>query len=162
MLPNPSGAFLFPNTPNIADFLTFLATSVQIPVAALPYSSPWPGYAFNQAMLTVIRIPVPLGVLYPLAVYNLATAILFAITPDVSGQNYFALKRGPGAGGFNLNAPSTGLVVASSDVSTSVTLVPPTWAAGLTIGQLELAKTPWGREYLSFAQSFGPTIWGVT
>ena len=75
MLPNPSGAFLLPEYPlNIADFLTFLATTVQIPVAALPYSSPWPGYAFNQAMLTVIQIPVAVGVLYPLAVYNLATA----------------------------------------------------------------------------------------
>ena len=56
----------------------------------------------------------------------------------LAGQDYFTQKRGPGPGGFNLNAPSTGLVVASSDVSTSVTLVAPTWAAGLTVTQLEL------------------------
>ena len=52
--------------------------------------------------------------------------------------------------------------MASSDVSTSQSLAQPTWAAGLTIGQLGMMRTPWGREYLSYAQSFGPTIWGVT
>ena len=162
MLPNPSGAFLFPNTPNIADFLTFLATSVQSPATARPYSSPWPGYAFNQALLTVIRTPIAAGILYPLAVYNLATHILFAITPDVAGQNYFSLKRGTEAGGFGLVQPSTGVVVASSDQGTSSTLAQPKWASNITVGQLALMKTPWGREYLTYAQSAGPNVWGLT
>jgi hypothetical protein len=177
-------AFVTPNTPNLTDFLDFLSESVQIPSAALPALSPWPGYAFNQAMLTVVSGPgdsgcwgwppgmVPpnggLGILYTLAVYNCATHLLFMITPDQSGQTYFADARASTTstnfpnGGFGLNTPSMGLVVSASDEATSSTLKTPNWAAGMTIGQLELFQTPWGRAYLSYAQSYGPTIVGLT
>jgi hypothetical protein len=159
---DPNGGFLFPTTPNIVDFLTFLGTSVQIPPTALPPSSPWPQYALTQAIALVLQPPYVPGITYTLAVYNCATHLLFTIAPDQPGQNYFTSKRGPGAGGFNLIAPSTGVVVASSDESTSTTLAQPKWAAGLTVGQLGFYKTPWGRDYLSYIQSYGPSIWGLS
>jgi len=152
--------FVTPATPSLVDFKTFLAESVQIPVEALPVDSPWPGYAFDQAMILTPAAGV--GVLYSLAVYNGATAILFMITPDQNGQTYFADARGNGPTGFGLIVPSTGLIAASSDQGTSATLVPPRWADGLTVGQLEFYKTPWGRAYLSYLQSYGETIVGLT
>lgn len=152
------GGFLFPDTPNIVDFLTFLRNSVQIPSAALPGTSDWPQYALTQA--TAIVLSAPLGVLYTLAVYNCATHILYTITPDVAGQNYFSNARSNK--GLGLIAPSTGLVAASSDETTSVTLASPDWAKRLTVGQLQMMKTPWGREYLAYAQSYGPSIVGLS
>jgi len=153
-------AFVTPTTPNLADFNVFLATSVKIPTAALPSDSPWPGYAFAQAMQLTLAIPGVSGLLYTLAVYNCATHILFAITPDQDGQTYFVDARS--SSGFNLINPSAGLVQAASDDGTSSSYKVPDWVSGLTIGQLGFYKTPWGREYLSFIQSYGPTIVGLT
>ena len=174
-------SFVTPSTPNLVDFTTYIETSVQIPTAALPTNDPFIGYAFDIALATCISGPtwcgIPgsttagpsaLGVLYPLAVYNLGVATLFQITPDQPGQTYFADARSSAvsanfpSGGFGLNQVSTGLVVSSSDEGTSATLVAPTWAANLTIGQLQLMKTYWGQSYLDYAQKYGPNIWGVT
>jgi hypothetical protein len=160
--------FATPTNPNLADFVVFLNTSVQIPVVALPVNSPWPGYAFTQAMALVPCYAGVPGIMYSLAVYNCATALLFLITPDQVGQTYFTSARSNAApqggqpGGFALIQPSAGLVASTSDETTSTTLANPDWVKGLTIGQLQFAKTPWGREYLSFIQSYGPTIWGLT
>lgn len=159
--------FVTPLTPNLVDFTTFVETDVQIPTAALPTNSPYLGYAFNQAMLLVIQCSMA-GVLYTLAVYNCATAILFQITPDQSGQTYFADARSnlvstnfPN-GGFGLNLAPLGLVTSAADEGTSSTLKTPDWAAGLTIGQLQFFKTFWGQQYLSYEQSYGPVIVGLT
>jgi hypothetical protein len=165
--------FATPTVPNLPDFWDFLNTSVQIPTAALPTDSPWPGYAFNQALATVLTVPAwgcwppgtnppsnPLGILYTLAVYNLATHLLFMITPDQSGQTYFTNARS--STGYNLISPSMGLVTTTFDQGTGATVASPKWAAGMTIAQLEMYRTPWGRAYLSFAQSYGPSIVGLT
>ena len=162
-----SAGFVTPTTPNLADFLTFLSTSVQIPVAALPANSPWPGYAFTQAQALVPCYAGIPGITFSLATYNCATHQLFVITPDQLGQTYFSGARSNqpqtnSPGGFALIQTSSGLVAATSDEGTSVTLANPDWVKGLTIGQLQFAKTPWGREYLSFIQSYGPSIWGLT
>jgi hypothetical protein len=162
--------FVNPTTPNLPDFLTFLATSVQIPNTALPADSPWPGYALDAAVGLVLMPPCGLptvpGVLYSLACYNCATHILLGITPDQPGQTFFADIRGNNSStippGLGLNIPTTGLVVSSSDQGSSVGLTAPEWAAGLTVSQLQFYKTPWGREYLSWQQSYGPTIVGLT
>lgn len=152
--------FVTPDTPNLADFLTFLATSVQIPVEALPSNSPWPGYAFNQALaLTIPPGALIPGVIYSLAVYNGATHILFAITPDQPGQNYFQNARGTGTGGYGLISPTTGLVSSSSDQNTSQTLAEPVWASQLTVDQLDFYKTPWGRAFLAWNQKYGQNAW---
>lgn len=152
------GGFLFPLVPNIVDFLEFLASSVQIPAAALPATSPWPGYAFKQA-LTLVPL-AGAGILDTLAVYNCATHMLISITPDISGQNWFSRARS--VAGFGLVTLSTGLVAGSSDNGTSVSLATPDWARRLTVGQLGFYKTPWGREYLGYIQSYGPTIVGIS
>ena len=159
--------FATPDSPNLSDFLLFLGT-VQIPVAALPANSAWPGYAFTQAQALVpCDAGIP-GITFSLATYNCATHQLFLITPDQTGQTYFASARSNAApqggqpGGFALIQPSSGLVASTSDESTSTTLANPDWVKGMTITQLGFAKTPWGREYLGYLQSYGSTIWGLT
>jgi hypothetical protein len=163
--------FVTPNTPNLLDFQTWLTTDVQIPTSAWPSGgitvSNYPQYALNQAVALVLNICGVPGFMYTLAVYNCATAILFSITPDTAPSTYFADARStvPSPnfpnGGFGLNQVSTGLVVASSDEGTSVTLTAPTWAADLTVGQLGFMKTIWGRYYLDFIEKYG-TIWGLS
>ena len=159
-------AFATPSTPNLPDFWEFLNTTVQIPTTALPTDSPWPGYALDQALVLVLDPPCGAGILYTLACYNCATHLLLMITPDQPQQEWFANIRGNNSAtlppGLSLNAPTTGLIVATSDESTSATLTAPTWAAGLTVGQLGFFKTPWGREYLGYIQSYGPTVVGLT
>jgi hypothetical protein len=152
--------FTNPTQPNLADFLIFLSNTVQIPSAALPNDSPWPQYALDMAIDLALLPPSSPGISYTLAVYNGATHILFAITPDQSGQVYFTNARG--TGGYGLVQPSTGLVVSSSDQGTSSSLAKPQWAEGLTVGQLEMFKTPWGRTFLTWNQAYGPTIVGLT
>lgn len=153
--------FLTPSSPNLADFLTFLATSVQIPLSALPTGSPWPQYALDHAIaLALLPSCLPSPVMYTLAVYNGATHVLLAITPDQPGQTYFANARAEA--GFGIALPSSGVVSGASDQGTSGSLVQPEWAKGLTISQLQFFKTPWGRELLSWNQSYGPAAWGLT
>ncbi len=154
----PTNGFLWPNQPNIIDFTWWLQTNVAIPAAALPASSPYPQYALWQALQLVLCIPGVAGISYTLAVYNCGTALLFAIAPDVPGSNFFTDKRAE----FNLINPSTGLVSSASDESTSSTLTPPKWVSGLTPGQLDLMKTPWGRFYLDYQSKYGPTVWGLS
>jgi len=157
-------AFITPDTPNLVDFLSFLNESVQIPVSALPVDSPYPEYALKQAIALVLNPPGAIypGVMYSLACYNCATHLVFLITPDQNGQSFFLNARGNNSSatppGFGLNAPSTGLVVSSSDNGTSAGLAQPEWAKGLTVSDLGFFKTPWGRAYLSWNQSYGSTI----
>lgn len=153
-------AFVTPDTPNLADFLTFLSTSVQIPSSALPSGSEWPGYAFNQIMALILQPPGASGITYSLAAYNGATHILFEITPDQAGQTYFADARGKN--GYGLIVPSTGLVNSSSDQGTAQTLATPDWAKDMTVDALEFYKTPWGRQFLAWQQAYGPTVWVLT
>ena len=157
---SPGGGFLLPNQPNIVDFEWFLSNSVQIPPAPLPASSPWPQYALTQALrLTPCG---PGGIMYTLVVYNCATHLLFAITPDVAGQNYFGEKRGAGAGGYGLVNPIAGMVVSTFDQGTGTTVNSPDWAKKMTMGQLDFTRSPWGRYYLNWIQSAGPYPVGLT
>lgn len=155
-----TSTFQNPHSPNILDYLIFLNNQVQIPVNALPPTSPWPQFAFTAAQALVLCIPGVPGILFSVATYNCATHILFGITPDQVGQDFFTQARSNT--GFGLNMPTSGVVQATSDVTTSTTLSAPDWAKGLTVGQLGFYKTPWGREYLAYQQSFGPTIVGLT
>lgn len=153
------GGFVSPNDPNLTDFRNFLATSVEIPGNALPSTSPWPGYALNQALILVPN-DIQVGIIYTLAVYNCATHLLLSITPDQPGQNYFTTARS--RDGFNLINPTTGIIVSTSDNGTSATNTAPQWASELTLSQLGYYKTPWGRAYLEYVQAAGPYVFGLT
>jgi hypothetical protein len=149
-------AWANPNSPNLPDFMLFVYDYMQIDPVYLPNDSPFFGYAFNQAMATVIRAP-RLGFDYTLAVYNCGGHILIRITPDQPQRDFFKGKRVE----YNLLKLSAGVVAGSSDEGTSETLAVPDAIRQLTIGDLQFMKTPWGREYLTFAQDFGG-VFGIS
>ncbi len=95
---------------------------------------------------------------YVMAVYNLGLHHLLAIGQDQANQTYFASKRQA----YNLNSLVAGPVLASGDQATSETLVVPEFFKNLTLSELDLIKTPFGRAYLGYAQMYGPTIVGVS
>ncbi len=62
---------------------------------------------------------------------------------------------------WNISGFVAGVVTSSSDESTSETLLNPEFMKGLTLGNLQNLKTPYGRQYLSFAMDYG-TLWGLS
>ena len=146
-----------PNSPNLPDFILFAQNSMGIDPLYLPSTSPFFGYAFNQAMAVVNNLPANVGIEYTLAVYNCAGHILIKIAPDQTGRTYFQDARKT----YGMLLLSAGVVQSASDESTSESLAVPDAVRQLTIGDLQFLKTPWGRDYLSYAQDFGG-IFGIS
>lgn len=100
--------------------------------------------------------------IYVLAVYNLAGDNLINYAPDPSSPpgdlNYFSLLRTS----FNTNAFVSGVIQSSGDEGTNNSMVVQEAAKNFTLGDLQNLKTPWGRQYLAFAQMYGPSIVGIS
>lgn len=134
------------------------ATSTQSTAEAIAATNQWIVATFGVALRTVNRALAIAGELYGFAVYNLATDRLINWAPDVEGQSYFAgLRRD-----FKISRPALGVATSASDQGTSGTVLNPAFMQNLTLADLQTLKTPWGREYLSFAQQFGPDVWGLS
>ena len=97
------------------------------------------------------------GVGYTLAVYNCGGHVLLEIAPDQDGRSFFQEQRRK----FDLLTFAAGLVQTTSDASTSTVLATSDALRDLTISDLGFMKTPWGRHYVAYNQSFGD-IWGLT
>lgn len=159
----------FPITvkPTLAGFSVWIYSVLGVPAEYLPSDSLFIKYAYNTA--TAIVNPyfqcTP-GPIYLQMVYNLAAHWLVMWTPDVPGEVYKIVGEVPyGYFAFirkqnNMLGFTTGIVSASSDEGTSVSMVVPKQAENLTISQLALTTTPWGRTYLGYAQDFGQN-WGI-
>jgi hypothetical protein len=96
--------------------------------------------------------------IYALAVYNLAGSNLINFAQDQNGKCFFTDMRKE----LNINGFASGVVSAASDEATSVSLVVQEAAKNFTLANLQQLKTPYGRQYLAYAQSYGPTTWGLT
>ena len=154
--------FITPATPNLTDYLTFIRNGLGIGPAFLPDNSLWITTTFNMAMATVnLSLTVASvgtsGNIYTLAVYNFAADRLLNFALDQPGESYFKDTRAA----LGLNSFASGLVAASGDQGTSQTLEVIEAAKRMTITDLAMMKTPYGRAYLDFAQAYGPTIWGL-
>lgn len=132
-------------------------------------SSPWITYAFDQARDLVLipggsapwgfaRGPGSAGIGYTLAVYNCAGHIQIRITPDEDGRTFFKESRAT----FGMLKMSVGLVQATSNVDTSSTFAVPDSLKQLTLSDLGFMTTPWGRDFLSYNQDYGPSVWGLS
>ena len=150
-----------PTTPNLPDYTLFVQNVMGVSVVYLPATSPFLGYAFDRALNLVLQVAAG-GFDYTWAVYNCAGHIQIAITPDqvVSGVGYTYFQDMRKS--LDILLPSFGVVSSSSDESTSTTLATPDALRNLTIEDLGFMRTPWGRTYLSYAQDYGPTIWGLS
>lgn len=144
--------------PTLAGFLLFIRNVMGIPTAALPDTDVQIGYAYNVAISTVLlEIQIADPLIYMLAVYNLAADNLLNWASDQPGQTFFATARKS----YGLNSFVAGVVSSSADNSTADSFQIPTALQGLTLGDLQNLKTPFGRQYLAWAQKYG-TLWGIT
>jgi hypothetical protein len=130
---------------------------MQIPVAALPVNSPNPGYAYNVAESLVNPALNLVPIIYTLAVYNLAGDNLINYCPDQPGQTFFTAARAS----YGCNSFVPGVIGASADEGTSESIITPDFMKTLLMANLQQLKTPYGRQYMAFAQSAG-TLWGIT
>lgn len=149
--------------PTLAGFQAFVTDIMAVPTAALSLTAPAVGFSFNVSMLTVNTDLNFVG-LYAPAVYNLAGSLLLNFAPDGTGTDpkstYFEEARS--SEGYDLIGFSSGVVAASGDQGTSVSLVVPEAYQGLTTDDLQRLKDPYGRQYVAWAQMAGPTIVGLS
>lgn len=155
--------------PNLTDFLAFLRGVVGIETAYLPDNSMAVVYAFQTAMATVspdlVAIPsfpvTPQNpqpwTTYAVAVYNLGADRVINFAPDQDGRTFFADMRKD----LGINTFRAGVVASSGGTGNSQSTLNPEFMKGLTMGDLQNMKTPYGREYLNIAQQIGP-LWGLT
>lgn len=169
--------------PTLSGFLTFIRNVMGISTSVLPDNSPVIPMALAVAMsianpaLRSVALPTVDGAgqtistgqsIYALAVYNLAGDNLInyaqdaSNAPPVEGSSppmaYFAWVRKQ----WNVNGFVSGVVQSSGDEGTNVSLVVQEAAKNFTLANLQQLKTPYGRQYLAFAQSYGPSTWGLT
>jgi hypothetical protein len=124
----------------------------------LPQASIYWCYAFDTAVAVVnLQLQCASALAYMLGIYNLATDNLINWAPDTAPSTFWADLRTK-FGAYNFIG---GTVVSASDEGTSDSLATVESLTNLTIGQLQNLKTPWGRQYLAFAQEVG-SQWGVT
>lgn len=155
-------------TPTLDGFTAWIYDVMGVPTQYLPSTSVVIEYAYNTAYATVNPLfqCVP-GPIYLQMVYNLGGHLLATWAPDVPNLVYETLD-GVQYGYFqwlrkqnNMLGFTTGIVSASSDEGSSVSLVVPDQAKNLTIGQLALTTSPWGRVYLGYAMDVGQN-WGLS
>lgn len=132
--------------------------------ASITVYSPYVGWALNYAIQVALPGPqIGAGLSgfagqYILAVYNLALHQLLKIAQDQPNQSFFTQARAQ----YKIGTLIPGVVMASGDQATSETLVVPEFFKNLTLSELDLVKTPYGRDYLGYAQMYGPSIVGFS
>jgi hypothetical protein len=165
--------------PTLAGFLSFVRNVMGINAATLPDSSIYLGMSLAVALgivnpqLRCICVPqidgadvalnplipgVTVMTIYDMAVYYLAGDNLINFAQDQNGKCFFTDMRKE----LNINGFASGVVSAASDEATSVSLVVQEAAAHFTLANIQNLKTPWGRQYLGLAQSYGRTTWGIS
>ena len=105
---------------------------------------------------------------FALAVYNLAGDNLLNYAqdqpgaPNVKGSKppmpFFAWTRKQ----WNINGFVSGVIQSAGDETTNQSMVVQDAAKAFTLANLQQLKTPYGRQYLAIAQSFGPETWGIS
>lgn len=177
--------------PTLAGFLSFVRNTMGISTTILPDNSAVIGMAFAVALAIVNRALLVVSVpqfdvtgaqlnggglsIYALAVYNLAADNLLNYAHDLPdadivegsgdpddpanpGLPFFAWTRKQ----LNINGFVPGVIESSSDNGTGNSLVVQEAAKNFTLANLQQLKTTYGRTYLAFAQSYGPSTWGIS
>lgn len=171
------------NPPNLADYLGFLRGVVGLPASYLGLANnnvidAATGAVIDSAFAQVTSNPlisqfqlslnIALDIvndqlnfaspdIYTLAVYNLAADRLINFGMDPQGQTVFADARKS----YNVFNSQLGIVVSASDNGTSSAWEVPDFIKNMTLQNLQMLKTPWGRTYLGFAEAVG-TNWGLS
>jgi hypothetical protein len=150
-------------TPTITGYINWIRTIMGVPIEALPDDSPYIPLSYNVSLSFVNEyLYCASSMLYTLAVYNLGGDTLCNITQDDPTapppyNTYWADLRSS----MQINSFTPGLINAANDEDTSAAIMTPANLQNLTLGDMQSLKTPWGRFYLSIAQSVG-TLWGLS
>jgi hypothetical protein len=170
---------------NLTDWLTFIRDVMMVPASVLPDTANIIPLTLDAAelivneVLGVVGAPQLLGAapsatpyasFFPQppsyiawAIYNFAGDRLVnyaaddaTLTPPLN--TYWKDLRAS----YGLNSFTPGFVQSTSDQGSSVGFLIPDWAKTMTPGDLQMMKTPWGRDYITLAMAYGPTIWDLT
>lgn len=144
-------------TPSQAGFTEWVRDFMGVSTGDLPDDSPFLTYAYDIAVATVLPALAALPPIYVLAIYNLGGDTLVNITPNQPGSTFWTDLRAS----FGIFAFQPGVVSSSGDQGTSSSYLNPEFMKELTLADLQNLKTPYGRQYLAWAQQFGP-LWGLT
>jgi hypothetical protein len=149
---------------NITDFAWFVTNVMAVPTNALAspvVSDPNVITAFAVAMDTVSKWlqwnPYAGSLYYNLAVYNFAADYLINWAIDPMCVTFWEDARKK----LNITGFVGGIVSSTADESTSTSLDVSEKTADMTMFDLQLMKTPYGRAYLAIAQKIG-TVWGLS
>jgi hypothetical protein len=156
-----------PTVPNETDYTTWIYNVMGVPTAVLPSDSSYIDYTFQYSLEWVnLYLDIASPLIYTNAVYNFGGNMLVNIAQDdpnaqppltPPNDTYWADLRTS----LNINSFVPGLINATNDEDTSAALVVPLNLQNLTLADLQMLKTPWGRAYLAIAQSVG-SMWGLT
>jgi hypothetical protein len=169
VIPNPSAISpvgLPAGDPTFAGFQWFVANIMAVPTASMPPDD-WLQVAYDEAVnLTYWALATVPGQsttpsIYAFAVYNLGCALLLEFAQDDSTtdppQTFWNDLRNK----LGVNSFSFGLITSAADQGTAESMYIPEAIKGMTLMDLQLAKSPWGRKYLMIAGQWG-SIWGIT
>lgn len=161
--------------PTVEGFGWFIFNIMGIPTQYLSASSPTIQWVYDLAYATVNQVfaCVPSRtspnkqIVYTQMVYNLAGHYLVSTAAD-NGTPYKTDNNGQPIGyfqylrqGFGLNTFWAGVVEEAQDETTRTRLHIPESLDNLTIDDIALTKTPWGRIYLGKAQAWNQP-WGLS
>lgn len=145
------------DTPDLADFTSYCQAQGIVAAYTLT-TDPTFAAAYDWAIDDALTCPNMPGTLYTFAVYNFGADRFIRIAQDNGLGTFYADQRST----YNVFDFRPGVVMASGQGPTSQTLVVPEWYRELPLSGQELLKTPWGRQYLSYAQMYGPNVVGVS
>jgi hypothetical protein len=144
--------------PSIQGYIDWIRTIMGVTADVLPDDSPYIQLSYDMATEWVnIYLNLASPLLYTQCIYNLGGAMLVGIAQDIPPSTFWTDMRTS----LGLNNFIPGFVNAANDEDTSAAVLVPVNLQNLTIADLQLLKTPWGRFYLSIAQSVG-SMWGLT
>jgi hypothetical protein len=148
--------------PTFQGFQDWVTTIMQVPGADVP-STATLQYAYDEALnltylaLQCIPSQATSNSIYAQAVYNLGGHYLVEFAQDTPPATYWNDLRNK----MGINSFSYGLINAAADQGTSEGSYIPEQIRGMTLMDLQLAKTPWGRAWLAISGQWG-AIWGIT
>jgi hypothetical protein len=146
------------NQNNLNNFILWIRQIMAVETDVLPDDSPYiiTAYLISNEIVNLYLAGVS-PILYYQAIYNLGGDILVNITQDVPPSTYWANLRSS----LGTNSFIPGMINATNDEDTSAAILTPLGLQNITLGDLQNMKTPWGRMYLSIAQSVG-SMWGLS
>lgn len=165
--------------PTLEGYIAFIRDNMGITTDQLPDNSMFIPLTYNVALQIVnfalaapncwpfsnITLDPNQPSIYTLCVYNLAGDRLLNWTQDPidapiykNDLKFFAYTRKT----LNLTGLTTGVIQSTNDLTTGGSYVVPDFFKNLTLADLAYLKTPYGQQYLMFAQDYGPTEWGIS